>query len=78
MEKLFETQRIIVEQFEKRPFYWRAQFDSIIKNKNITGVVGARGAGKTTFLIRYAIDNGAKKERLSISPQTISSFWKIS
>lgn len=63
MRKLFETQRVLIEQFEKRPFYHRDQFDEIIENKNMTGVIGARGVGKTTFLLWYAIQCGAKDRR---------------
>ncbi len=63
MDQLFETQKILIEQFEKRPFYHRNQFNEIIENKNITGVVGARGVGKTTFLLWYAIQCGAKERR---------------
>lgn len=63
MKPLFETQRILIEQFEKRPFYHRDLFNEIIENKNITGVVGARGVGKTTFLLWYAIQCGAKERR---------------
>ncbi len=39
MYRLFEIQRILIEQFEKRPFYHRSQFDEAIKNKNITGIL---------------------------------------
>lgn len=63
MEQLFETQRILIEQFEKRPFYHRNQFNEIIENKNITGVLGARGVGKTTFLLWYAIQCRAKERQ---------------
>lgn len=63
MEKLFEIQRIIIEQFEERPFYTRSQFKSLAENRPITGILGARGVGKTTFLINHAINSGAKKRK---------------
>lgn len=63
MHKLFETQRVLIEQFEKKPFYERRQFEKILGNKNITGILGARGVGKTTFLMWYAIQCGAKERR---------------
>ncbi len=61
MEKLFEMQHIIIEQFEERPFYSRLQFEFLARTRPITGVLGARGVGKTTFLIKHIIDMGAKK-----------------
>ncbi|NGX64022.1 MAG: hypothetical protein KR126chlam6_01446 [Candidatus Anoxychlamydiales bacterium] len=63
MEKLFEIQRIILEQFEDQPFYWRSLFDNISINHNICGIIGARGVGKTTFLFKHALDNGAKNRK---------------
>jgi uncharacterized protein len=63
MEYLFEVQRIIIEQFKERSFYWRSQFESLSRKRPITGVVGARGVGKTTFLIKHAIDSGAEKRK---------------
>ncbi|MCH9633472.1 MAG: hypothetical protein S4CHLAM7_01970 [Chlamydiae bacterium] len=72
MRQLFETQRVIIEQFEKRPFYQRDQFNEIIDNKNITGIVGSRGVGKTTFLLWYAIKCGAKeRQALYVSADNI-------
>lgn len=63
MEKLFEIQRIILEQIEDQPFFWRGQFDSFDKTSLVSGILGARGIGKTTFLLRYALQSGAKKRR---------------
>lgn len=63
MDKLFEIQHVVIEQFEERPFYWRSQFDFLAQPRPITGVLGARGVGKTTFLIKHAIDLGAKKRK---------------
>lgn len=61
MEKLFEIQKIIIEQFENQPFYYRDLFNDISINNHVCGIVGARGVGKTTFLLRHAIASGAKK-----------------
>lgn len=72
MEKLFEIQRIIIEQVENEPFIWRDQFDQFITTEHVCGVLGARGIGKTTFLLRYAIQSGAKKrEALYVSADNI-------
>ncbi len=72
MEKLFEIQRIIIEQVENEPFFWRAQFDNFVASPHVCGIIGARGVGKTTFLLRYAIQSGAKKrEALYVSADNI-------
>ena len=61
MDRLFEIQRIIIEQVENEPFFWRAQFDNFVATPHVCGIIGARGVGKTTFLLRHAIQSGAKK-----------------
>ncbi|MBX9743880.1 MAG: AAA family ATPase [Chlamydiales bacterium] len=72
MERLFEIQRIIIEQVEVSPFYWREQFDQFIATEHVCGILGARGIGKTTFLLRYAIQSGAKKrEALYVSADNV-------
>ena len=63
MEKLFDIQRVIIEQVEENSYFWRSQFDSFILAPQICGIVGARGVGKTTFLLRHAISCGAKKRK---------------
>lgn len=60
MEQLFEIQRIILEQVENEPFFWREQFDRFVVSEPVCGILGARGIGKTTFLLRHAIKLGAK------------------
>ena len=62
MNKLFDIQQIIIGQFEKLPFYSREVFKTINIDNFVTGIVGPRGIGKTTFLLKYAIDNGAKEK----------------
>lgn len=63
MEKLFETQKIIIDHFENQPFYWKVQFEDMTFNNRICRILGARGIGKTTFLIKHAIDSDAKKRK---------------
>lgn len=63
MNKLFDIQQIIIGQFEKQSFYPREVFKRINLDNYITGIVGSRGIGKTTFLLKYAIENGAKEGR---------------
>ncbi len=72
MDRLFEIQRIIIEQIENEPFFWRTQFDRFTATQHVCGIVGARGVGKTTFLLQYAIQSGAKKrEALYVSADNI-------
>lgn len=61
MEKLFDIQQIIISQFEKRPFYAREIFKKIHLENYVNGIVGSRGIGKTTFLLKYVIEKGAKE-----------------
>lgn len=72
MEQLFEIQRIIIEQVEDEPFFWRDQFDTFVTSPHVCGIVGARGIGKTTFLLKHAIRLGAKKrEALYVSADNV-------
>ena len=63
MNKLFDIQQIIIGQFENQPFYAREVFKQINLDNYITGIVGPRGIGKTTFLLKHAIEMGAKDGR---------------
>jgi len=63
MEKLFEIQRILLEQFEVLPFFHRHIFDQITLDNRISGILGPRGVGKTTFLLRFVTERGAKKRK---------------
>jgi len=63
MERLFEIQRIILEQIEQEPYFWRSQFDLFLAVQQIGGIIGARGVGKTTFMLRHALNSGAKQRK---------------
>jgi predicted AAA+ superfamily ATPase len=63
MEQLFEIQRILLEQFEKLPFFSRKIFDHITLDNRISGILGPRGIGKTTFLLHFILVHGAKKRK---------------
>src|SRR5690348_10883324 len=63
MERLFELQQIVIEQVENQPFFWREQFDLFSSSGKVAGILGARGVGKTTFLLRQAILSGAKERK---------------
>lgn len=72
MEKLFEIQRIILAQWAEKPFYDRKIFASFAFDNNICGVVGARGIGKTTFLLKYVQDHaGLQRKALYVSADNL-------
>jgi len=60
MEKLFEIQKILLEQFEKESFYWREIFSEMSLENGVNGIVGPRGVGKTTFLLHHTLKNITK------------------
>lgn len=61
MRNLNETQRVIVDQFEQEPFYNREILSSLTFDNQATGIVGARGIGKTTFLLKQALASGLRQ-----------------
>ena len=63
MESLFEIQRILLEQYEKIPFFHRSFFNTITLDNKISGILGPRGIGKTTFLLYLILQKGAKKRK---------------
>ncbi|MCE3237331.1 MAG: ATPase [Gammaproteobacteria bacterium] len=63
MEKLFEIQKIIIDQLKRESFYDRAFFNTITLDNKITGIVGNKGIGKTTLLLKSAIKAGAEKHQ---------------
>lgn len=63
MNILFENQRVLLNQFAAIPFYNRDSFQKITPDNHITGIMGARGIGKTTLLLKLASDHGASEGR---------------
>ncbi len=63
MEKLFDIQQLIFDQFERTPFYEREAFGQITLDNHITGLVGPRGIGKTTYLLKQALKAGARENK---------------
>lgn len=63
MNKLFDIQTIILNQFKKSRFYHREVFRTINLKNKLIGIVGARGIGKTTFLLHSIIEAGADDRR---------------
>lgn len=60
MEKILEIQKTILDDFENEPFYERDIFKTITFDNAITGLVGSRGIGKTTFLLHQVLKEGAR------------------
>ena len=72
MQELSDIQEIIFEQFNRAPFYPRQVFEQFNLNRQITGLVGARGIGKTTYLLKQALEAGAKQgEAMYVSADNI-------
>lgn len=61
MERILNLQKTILDDFEKEPFYQRHIFDQLTYDNHITGIVGPRGIGKTTFLLRQALTQDARQ-----------------
>lgn len=51
MKLLFEIQKVMLDSFDSGRFYYREIFEKITLDNAITGVLGARGIGKTTYLL---------------------------
>lgn len=64
MQQLLETQRYIIEDFKKLPYYERELYKTITLGNRINGILGPRGTGKTTFLLKTAIEKGAEQGRV--------------
>ncbi|MDQ2995145.1 MAG: AAA family ATPase [Pseudomonadota bacterium] len=61
MQKLLNIQRFIIDDFKRLPYHERLHYRSISLGNRINGILGARGTGKTTFLLKTAIENGAEQ-----------------
>ena len=64
IEKLFEIQEILLNQFKQENFYYsRDLLSHIGLNNKITGIVGAPGVGKTTFLLKQTLLANEERQR---------------
>lgn len=70
MENLIETyQRLLAELI---PSYRRKFYDDFVLDNRLVGIVGARGVGKTTFLINYLREHqGTSGQALYISADNL-------
>ncbi len=78
LEELREYQRILFKRYNytyKRYFYNNLNFD-----KKLVGIIGARGVGKTTFLLQYLKElelDFSKKLYISADTITIPSLFDV-
>lgn len=63
MEQLFEIQNLLLAQFEQTTFYPRHSFERLTYDNYLTGIVGSRGIGKTTFLLQQTALKGAREKK---------------
>jgi len=59
--QILEIQNTLLDDFEKEAFYQRNIFGKLTYDNFITGIVGPRGIGKTTFLLHEALIHGARE-----------------
>ena len=67
MEKLFEIQALLLKQYEKNTIYQRAIFKTFQFDNRLNCIIGARGIGKTTFLLNYIAKNNLENTALYVS-----------
>lgn len=60
MRGLLDTQRVVLEQFQAQAFYDRQLFQTVTLDNMITGILGSRGIGKTTYLL-HMVDQHNKQ-----------------
>lgn len=79
LELIFEYQRGYIKKVKKYP-HKRYMHRSINFKNRLTGILGARGVGKTTFLLQYLIDVDIpedKKLYLSVDNLEIDSLFEL-
>lgn len=63
MRNIKEIQEVIISDFEQQYFYQRDAFPKISLDNFVSGIVGPRGVGKTTFMLHLALQQGIKQGR---------------
>ncbi|SFO87340.1 AAA family ATPase [Hydrogenimonas thermophila] len=77
LDEIRELQKLLLKKVKtqyKRYFFYKINFD------RLTGIIGARGAGKTTFLLQYLKENPlpmSKKLYISADAIKIDSLFDI-
>lgn len=61
MRNIKEIQEVIISDFERQFFYQRDSFPQLSLDNYVSGIVGPRGVGKTTFMLHLAIKHGVKQ-----------------
>lgn len=68
MEQLFEIQDLLIKEQQNSPYYQRQCFDNITFDNRITGLIGQRGIGKTTYLLHLtSLKGSAERKSLYIT-----------
>jgi predicted AAA+ superfamily ATPase len=78
LEELREYQRILFKRYDYS--YKRYFYDSLNLDKKLVGIIGARGVGKTTFLLQYLKEldlDFSKKLYISADTITIPSLFDV-
>ncbi len=63
ISKLFSQQGDVIAEFESRDIIDRDVYGQISYDNNITGIIGLRGVGKTTWLLKEAVKHYAKERK---------------
>ncbi|MFW5702379.1 MAG: ATP-binding protein, partial [Candidatus Dojkabacteria bacterium] len=73
INRLFELQEDLLREFQEAEIIEREIYSAINYDNHATGVIGLRGVGKTTLLLRESLINGAiSRESLYISADDIA------
>ncbi|MDF1654620.1 MAG: AAA family ATPase [Coxiellaceae bacterium] len=74
MQALFELQKQLLSQFHNQPFYFRQRFSKLTLDNFATGIVGGRGAGKTTFLL-HIVDQHINRDQQALYVSADSIYF---
>lgn len=61
INQILEVQNTLLDDFAKEEFYPRNIFKKLTYDNFITGIVGPRGIGKTTFLLHEVLKHGSRE-----------------
>ena len=62
--RLFDQQEEVLLNLERKDVIQREIYDSLSYDNYITGIVGLRGVGKTTWMLQEVIKNGGKSRKV--------------
>ena len=67
MHQLFEIQALLLKQFEQIVIYQREIFKTFQFDNRLNCIIGARGIGKTTFLLKHIAKHALEGTALYVS-----------